>query len=91
MIAGIHYQQYRYAFYSAVRPIGPLFLANFIAGTALGLLLLAPFKSRLGHLGKLLDELAALAGLGVRRRQPGRAAGQRAHPAIGFMEQATGS
>jgi len=65
VIAGIHYQQYRYAFYSAVPTIGPLFIANFIAGTALGLLLLAPLKSRLGRPGKLLDELAALAGLGL--------------------------
>ena len=37
VIGGVHYQQYRYAFYSSIPTIGPLFLLNFIAGTALGL------------------------------------------------------
>jgi hypothetical protein len=65
VIGGIHYQQYRYAFYSVIPTIGMLFIANFVAGTALGLLLLAPVKTRLGHLGKLLDQLAALAGVSL--------------------------
>jgi hypothetical protein len=65
LIGGIHYQQYRYAFYSAVPTIGPLFLANFIGATILGLVLLAPGKSRLGRLGNLLEQLAALAGVGL--------------------------
>ena len=86
IIAGIHYQQYRYAFYSAVPTIGPLFLANFIAGTALGLLLLTPFKSRLGHLGKLLDELAALAGLGVAAGGLAALLVSEHTPLFGFME-----
>jgi hypothetical protein len=64
-VGGIHYQQYRYAFYSIVPTIGPLFLLNFIGATALGLFLLAPLRSRLGGLGKLLDQLAALAGIGL--------------------------
>jgi hypothetical protein len=55
LIGGIHYQQYHYAFYSAIPTIGPLFLLNFIGGTALGLLLLAPGRSRLGALRKLLE------------------------------------
>src|SRR5205807_1703830 len=55
LIGGIHYQQYRYAFYSAVPTIGPLFLANFIGATMLGLFLLAPGKSRLGPLGNVLE------------------------------------
>jgi hypothetical protein len=65
VIGGIHYQQYRYALYSAIPTIGPLFIVNFIAATGLGLLLLAPFKSRLGHRGELLEQFAALAGVGV--------------------------
>jgi hypothetical protein len=65
VIGGVHYQQYRYAFYSSIPTIGPLFLLNFVAGTALGLFLIVPVRPRLGRLGKLLDQLAALAGLGV--------------------------
>ena len=65
VVGGIHYQQYRYAFYSSIPTIGPLFLANFIAATVLGLFLLAPGRSGLGRLGRSLDQLAALAGVGV--------------------------
>jgi hypothetical protein len=65
VIGGIHYQQYRYALYSVIPTIGPLFIVNFLSATALGLFLLAPFKSRLGHPGELLDQFAALAGVGV--------------------------
>ena len=65
VIGGLHYQQYRYAFYSAIPTIGPLFLLNFISAGALGLLLLVPGKSRLGRRGILLDELAALSGIAV--------------------------
>jgi hypothetical protein len=65
VIGGLHYQQYRYAFYSVIPTIGPLFLLNFISAGALGLLLLAPGKSRLGRRGVLLDELAALSGIAV--------------------------
>src|ERR1700677_3296196 len=65
LIGGIHYQQYHYAFYSAIPTIGPLFLLNFIGATALGLVLLAPGRSRLGRFRKLLDQLAALAGIGL--------------------------
>ena len=38
---------------------------NFISATALGLFLVVPVRSRLGRRGKLLDQLAALAGIGV--------------------------
>src|ERR1700693_3653176 len=65
VIGGIHYQQYRYAFYSSIPTIGPLFVANFVAATALGLYLLPPVRSRLGRRGRALDQLAALAGIGV--------------------------
>ena len=65
VIGGVHYQQYRYAFYSSIPTIGPLFLLNFISATALGLFLIVPVRSRLGRRGKLLDQFAALAGIGV--------------------------
>lgn len=64
VVGGVHYQQYRYAFYSAIPTIGPLFLANAVAATALGLFLLSPLRAP-GRLGTTLDQLAALAGLGV--------------------------
>jgi hypothetical protein len=64
-IGALHYQQYRYAFYSSIPTIGALFLANFLAATALGLLLLAPLRSWVGRPGKVLERLAALAGVGV--------------------------
>jgi hypothetical protein len=65
VIGGVHYQQYRYAFYSSIPTIGPLFLLNFVAATALGLFLLLPVRSWLGRRGKLLEQLAALAGIGI--------------------------
>jgi hypothetical protein len=64
VVGGVHYQQYHYDFYSAIPTIGPLFLLNAIAATALGLFLLSPFRVH-GRMGTLLDRLAALAGVGV--------------------------
>jgi hypothetical protein len=86
LIGGIHYQQYRYAFYSAVPTIGPLFLANFAGATALGLFLLAPGKSRLGRLGALLEQLAALAGVGVAASGLAALLISEHTPLFGFME-----
>jgi hypothetical protein len=86
LIGGLHYQQYQYDFYSAIPTIGPLFLLNAISGTALGLYLLAPVRSRLGRRGKLLDQLAALSGIGV---AAGGLAGlliSEHTPLFGFME-----
>jgi hypothetical protein len=64
VIGGVHFQEYRYDFYSSIPTIGPLFLANFIAATALGVFLLSPFRAR-GRRGTLLDQAAALAGVGL--------------------------
>jgi hypothetical protein len=64
VVGGVHYQQYHYDFYSAIPTIGPLFLANFVAATVLGLFLLSPLRAP-GRLGSTLDRLAALAGVGV--------------------------
>jgi hypothetical protein len=86
VIGGLHYQQYEYDFYSAIPTIGPLFLLNFIAATALGLFLIAPVRARLGRRGKRLDRLAAVSGLGV---AAGGLAGlliSEHTPLFGFME-----
>jgi hypothetical protein len=86
LIGGIHYQQYRYAFYSAVPTIGALFLANFIGATMLGLFLLTPGKSRLGRLGKMLEQLAALAGVGLAASGLAALLVSEHTPLFGFME-----
>ena len=69
-----------------VPTIGPLFLLNFIGATALGLFLLAPLKSRLGGLGKLLDQLAALAGVGLAASGLAALLISEHTPLFGFME-----
>jgi hypothetical protein len=86
LIGGIHYQQYRYAFYSAIPTIGPLFLLNFIGATALGVFLLAPGKSRLGRLGNLLEQLTALAGIGLAVSGAAALVISENTPLFGFME-----
>jgi hypothetical protein len=86
LIGGIHYQQYHYAFYSAIPTIGPLFLLNFIGATALGLFLLAPGRSRLGRLHTLLDQLAALAGIGLAASGLAALLISERTPLFGFME-----
>ncbi len=64
VVAGVHFQQYQYDFYSTIPTIGPLFLANFVGAAALGLFLLAPARL-FGRFGTILDRLAALAGIGL--------------------------
>ena len=86
VIGGVHYQQYHYAFYSSIPTIGPLFLLNFIAATALGLFLLAPVRSRFGRGGKVLDQLAALAGIGVAAGGLAALLISEQTPLFGFME-----
>jgi hypothetical protein len=64
VVGGVHYQQYHYAFYSSIPTIGPLFLVNSLAATALGLFLLSPVRP-FRRLGRRPDQLAALAGLAL--------------------------
>ena len=64
VVGGVHYQQYHYDFYSAIPTIGPLFLLNAVAATALGLFLLSPVRAP-GRVGAFLDQGAALAGIGL--------------------------
>jgi hypothetical protein len=65
VVGGVHFQQYQYEFYSSIPTIGPLFLATFVAATALGLFLLVPIRRLSGSLRKLVDEAAALSGAGL--------------------------
>jgi hypothetical protein len=64
VVGAVHFQQYQYEFYSKIPTIGPLFLANFVAATALGVFLLVPIR-RPSRLRTLVDEVAALSGLAV--------------------------
>ena len=69
LIGGIRYQQYRYAFYSSVPTIGPLFLAELHRRDGAGPSpLLASGKTRLGRLGNVLHRLVAFAGIGLAAR-----------------------
>jgi hypothetical protein len=64
VIGGVHFQQYEYEFYSNIPTIGPLFLANFVGATALGLFLLSPIRPG-GRAAAILDRGAAIAGVGL--------------------------
>lgn len=57
--AAVHLQQYFAVYYGVIPVIGPLFLANFALGLALGLVLLAP----VGRLGRWAPTLAAAGGV----------------------------
>jgi len=63
-VGAVHLQQYD-RLYSAVPTIGPLFLLNFAAATALGLALLSPLGRWAGRWGGLLVTLAAAAGVAL--------------------------
>jgi hypothetical protein len=65
VVGGVHLEQYTVAHFSVIPTIGPLFLANFIAATSLGLLLLMPIRPSAPRVRLLFDSLAALAGIGV--------------------------
>ena len=55
----VHLEQYFAVFYRVIPLIGPSFLANFVIGLALGLILLAPVE----RLGRWVGALAAVAGI----------------------------
>jgi len=65
VVAGVHFQQYQYEFYSSIPTIGSLFLATFVVATALGLFLLVPVRRSSGRRRKFMDTVAALLGVGV--------------------------
>src|ERR1700741_2030058 len=61
-VGGVHIQQYIVQDYRVIPTIGPLFLLNFIGGTALGLYFLIPVGPRAGWVRLLVDAVAALVG-----------------------------
>jgi hypothetical protein len=65
VVGGVHFQQYRYEFYASIPTIGPLFLVTFVVATTLGLFLLVPIRRSSGRLRTLVDEVAALSGVGL--------------------------
>ncbi len=60
-----HYYEYSVDSYSVLPTIGTLFLLNFIAATALGLMLLAPLDRMMRRFGSAAFELVAVAGFGI--------------------------
>lgn len=65
VVGGVHLEQYYVAPFSVVPTIGPLFLANFIAATIFGLVLLVPIRPGAGRVWLWLDSLVATAGIGL--------------------------
>jgi hypothetical protein len=65
VVGGVHLEQYTVAHFSVIPTIGPLFLVNFIAASALGVLLVIPMGHSAHRRGLLLDSLAALGGIAV--------------------------
>ena len=61
-VGGVHIQQYVVQDYRVIPTIGPLFLLNFIGGTALGLYFLVPASRYAGRFRLVVDTIAALAG-----------------------------
>jgi len=60
-----HLEEYTANNFSTVPTIGPLFLANFIAATVVGVALLLPLGRIAKHLAAQLRALLALAGIGI--------------------------
>jgi hypothetical protein len=65
VVGGVHLEQYTVAQFSAIPTIGPLFVVNFIAATATGVILLMPVGAGVGMPRLVLDSAAALTGIGV--------------------------
>jgi hypothetical protein len=84
---GIHLEQYTVAHFSVIPTIGPLFLVNFIAATAFGLILLVPLRRTSGRGRLIFDAGAAVSGLGVAAGALVALLISEATPLFGFMEQ----
>jgi hypothetical protein len=65
VVGGVHLEQYSVAHFSVIPTIGPLFLVNFIAASAIGLVLLIPIRAAVGRRRLVFDSVVALAGIGV--------------------------
>jgi hypothetical protein len=65
VVGSVHLEQYTVAHFSVIPTIGSLFLLNFIAATAIGLVLLIPIRAAAGPRRLMFESLAALGGIGV--------------------------
>lgn len=81
---GVHLEQYSVAHFSVIPTIGPLFLLNFIAASALGLALLIRFPAPRRRLR--FDSWVALAGVGVATGALAAVLISEQTPLFGFME-----
>jgi hypothetical protein len=86
VVGGVHLEQYTVAHFSVIPTIGPLFLVNFIGGTLLGLVLLAPVRGTYRPRRLVLDSLAALAGIGLAMGAMAGLLISEQTPLFGFME-----
>jgi hypothetical protein len=85
-IGVIHLEQYVVAKYSTVPTIGWLFLLNFIAAAALGLVLIVPIRRSSSLWRRQIDSAAALAGLAVAAGSLAALLISEHTPLFGFME-----
>jgi hypothetical protein len=86
VVGGVHFQQYRFAYFSVIPTIGPLFLANFISATAFGLVLLVPLGPAAGFWRLTIDSVVAVAGSGVAVGAFAALLISERTPLFGFME-----
>lgn len=86
VVGGVHLEQYTVAHFSVVPTIGPLFLVNFIAATAIGLVLLLPIRATVGARRLIFDSLSAFAGIAVAGGALVALLVSEQTPLFGFME-----
>jgi hypothetical protein len=86
VVGGVHLEQYSVAHFSVIPTIGPLFMVNFVAATAAGLLLLLAATPALRRVGPVLDLVAAAGGIGVAAGALAALLISEHTPLFGFME-----
>jgi hypothetical protein len=87
VVGGVHLQQYSAAYFSVIPTIGTLFMVNFIAATAAGLLLLISPAPVLRRIRPMLDVVATVVGIGVAAGALTALLISEHMPLFGFMEQ----
>jgi hypothetical protein len=85
-IGAVHLDEYSAAHYSSIPTIGWLFLVNFIAATALGMMLLTPAGPPGRRWRRWLDGAGTLGGLGVGAGSLAALLVSERTPLFGFME-----
>jgi hypothetical protein len=86
VVGGVHLEQYTVAHFSVIPVIGPLFLLSFVAATILGLALLSPVPRAGGSLRRIIDGVAAGAGIAVAAGALAALLTSENTPLFGFME-----